>query len=84
MYRNIRTMIFCTNLTKKNNSTMATNYRLLTPTEIAQLEKQLCVADSWENIQVAENFTPTHIHYTRFPVPSVWEYLKKSSSYRGE
>ena len=45
---------------------MATNYRLLTPAEIAQLEKQLCVADSWENIQVAENFTPTHIHYTRF------------------
>lgn len=56
---------------------MATNYRLLTPAEIAQLEKQLCVADSWENIQVAENFTPTHIHYTRFPVPSVWEYLKR-------
>ena len=45
---------------------MATNYRLLTPAEIAQLEKQLCVADSWENIQVSENFTPTHIHYTRF------------------
>lgn len=45
---------------------METHYRLLTDAEIAQLERQLCQADSWKNIQVAENFTPDYVHYTRF------------------
>ena len=45
---------------------METHYRLLTDAEIVQLERQLCQADSWKNIQVAENFTPDYVHYTRF------------------
>lgn len=44
----------------------ATIYRNLTPLEITILEQQGCKAEQWENVQVAEEFSPEHIHYTHF------------------
>ncbi len=41
-------------------------YRKLTPDEIARLERQGCSADSWENVMVAPEFLPNHIHHVRF------------------
>ena len=42
------------------------NYRALTPEEIKRLEAQACTATDWNEVQVAEGFTPEYIHHTRF------------------
>lgn len=42
------------------------NYRSLTPQEINKLKSQDCTADHWENIKVAENFTPDYIKHVSF------------------
>lgn len=42
------------------------NYRKLTQEEILQLQKQSCLADDWNAISVAENFTTKQVHHTRF------------------
>lgn len=41
-------------------------YRNLTGKEIEQLKKQACLSDNWEKVKVAEEFTPEHVHHTRF------------------
>lgn len=41
-------------------------YRSLTAKEIETLEKNECRADSWDNIQVVDNFTPEFISKTKF------------------
>lgn len=43
-----------------------TAYRLLTKEEIACLEKQACTAECWEDVQVAETFTPDRVRHVRF------------------
>lgn len=43
-----------------------TNYRSLTEKEIATLTVYGCSAESWQNVQVAENFAPTHITNVHF------------------
>lgn len=40
--------------------------RSLTPQEISILENNGCCADNWQNIIVAENFTPHYISNTKF------------------
>jgi carbonic anhydrase/acetyltransferase-like protein (isoleucine patch superfamily) len=42
------------------------NYRKLTDTEIIELEKQNCLADDWEKINVVENFNLSKIKNTQF------------------
>lgn len=42
------------------------NYRALTSEEIKRLEAQACTATDWNEVQVAEDFTPEYIHHTRF------------------
>ncbi|MGL5273652.1 MAG: DUF4954 family protein [Phocaeicola sp.] len=42
------------------------NYRLLTPIEIEELKAQSCYADSWNNIEVAQNFKTDYVHHVRF------------------
>ena len=42
------------------------NYRALTSEEIKRLEVQACTATDWNEVQVAESFTPEYIHHTRF------------------
>ena len=42
------------------------NYRKLTPQEIEVLKKQMCTAADWEQIEVAEDFSPEYVSYTRF------------------
>ena len=42
------------------------NYRALTSEEIKRLEAQDCTATDWNEVQVAEGFTPEYIHHTRF------------------
>ena len=42
------------------------NYRALTSEEIKRLEAQACTATDWNEVQVAEDFTPECIHHTRF------------------
>lgn len=41
-------------------------YRKLTETEIARLQLQLCRADNWTNIEVAEDFTPEFFRNVKF------------------
>ncbi len=41
-------------------------YRNLTEKEITQLTSQWCLAEDWNNILVAENFSPDYIFHTRF------------------
>lgn len=41
-------------------------YRSLTAEEIGRLQAQSCTADDWNNIQVAGQFSPEHIHHVRF------------------
>ena len=41
-------------------------YRKLTDKEIQQLKEQACLSDNWDKISVAKDFTPEHIHHTRF------------------
>ena len=40
--------------------------RLLTPTEITQLEQQGCSAECWQQVQVADEFRPGHLHRVKF------------------
>ena len=41
-------------------------YRKLTENEISQLTNNSCSCDNWENIEVANGFSPTHIKDTHF------------------
>ena len=41
-------------------------YRKLTDKEIQQLKEQACLSDNWDKISEAKDFTPEHIHHTRF------------------
>ena len=41
-------------------------YRALTPQEINVLKTQNCIADNWDNIEVADNFTPDYIRHVNF------------------
>lgn len=41
-------------------------YRALTPQEINALKAQNCIADNWDNIEVADNFTPDYIRHVNF------------------
>ena len=41
-------------------------YRGLTEDEILQLKSQLCLADDWGKVFVAEDFTTEYVHHTRF------------------
>jgi hypothetical protein len=41
-------------------------YRALTPQEINALKTQNCIADNWDNIEVADNFTPDYIRHVNF------------------
>ena len=41
-------------------------YRKLTKEEIDCLKRQFCEADDWQNIEVAENFSPQYVYHTRF------------------
>ena len=42
------------------------NYRKLTPQEVEILKRQMCTATDWEQIEVAEDFNPDYVSYTRF------------------
>ncbi len=42
------------------------NYRKLTGNEILQLQAQMCTASDWNDVEVAEDFSPDHIYATRF------------------
>ena len=42
------------------------SYRALTQEEIGRLEAQACTAADWNDVQVAEAFTPDYVHHTRF------------------
>ena len=42
------------------------SYRALTQEEIGLLEAQACTAADWNDVQVAEAFTPDYVHHTRF------------------
>ena len=42
------------------------SYRALTQEEIGRLEAQACMAADWNDVQVAEAFTPDYVHHTRF------------------
>lgn len=42
------------------------NYRLISKEEISRLERQMCTAADWSNVEVSENFSTDHIFYTRF------------------
>lgn len=43
-----------------------TDYRRLTSDEIARLTAQMCVAADWNQIEVAEGFSPEFVHNVRF------------------
>ncbi|MBR6285609.1 MAG: DUF4954 family protein [Bacteroidaceae bacterium] len=45
---------------------MPDNYRSLSVDEINQLQQQGCYADDWLQVNVAEDFTPDHIHNVSF------------------
>ena len=42
------------------------NYRKLTSQEIEVLRRQMCTASDWDQIEVAEDFDPEYVSYTRF------------------
>lgn len=42
------------------------SYRSLTANEIVQLQAQHCTCDNWDNIQVAQAFTPTYVKHVHF------------------
>ena len=42
------------------------DYRKLTDQEIQQLKEHSCTAENWADIEVAPDFTPDYIYYTRF------------------
>lgn len=41
-------------------------YRKLKDCEIAVLKAQMCTSSDWNMIEVADDFAPEHVHYTRF------------------
>lgn len=41
-------------------------FRKLTEDEVLQLKEHGCKAENWADIEVAENFTPEYVFYTRF------------------
>ena len=43
-----------------------TNYRKLTSAEIDVLKAQVCSAEDWDQVEVAEGFIPEKVHHTRF------------------
>ena len=43
-----------------------TNYRKLTAAEIDILKAQVCSAEDWDQVEVAEGFIPEKVHHTRF------------------
>ncbi len=45
---------------------MMKEYRKLTTDEVSRLQSQFCVADDWEQVYVAPNFSTTHVYHTRF------------------
>ena len=45
---------------------MTDNYRRLTSAEISILQAQMCTAADWNQIMVAEEFTPEYVRYARF------------------
>lgn len=45
---------------------MEKTYRKLTEDEICRLERQSCLADDWERVEVAEAFDTNYVHHTRF------------------
>lgn len=42
------------------------DYRKLSEDEVLQLKSQSCLADDWEKIWVAADFTTDYVHHTRF------------------
>lgn len=42
------------------------NYRNLTENEISILKSNMCTAEDWGEVRVADNFSPAHVFYTRF------------------
>ncbi|MEG1564031.1 MAG: DUF4954 family protein [Bacteroides sp.] len=42
------------------------NYRKLTEDEVLRLKSQSCLADDWEQVFVADEFTTSYIYHTRF------------------
>ena len=42
------------------------DYRRLTEDEVLQLKSQSCLADDWNKVAVAEEFTTEFVHHTRF------------------
>ena len=45
---------------------MKENYRNLTADEVRQLEAQMCSASDWNDVLVAQEFTPQYVRYARF------------------
>ena len=45
---------------------MGKTYRRLTEDEVLQLKSQSCLADDWNKVAVAEEFTTEFVHHTRF------------------
>ena len=45
---------------------MKVNYRNLTADEVRQLEAQMCSASDWNDVLVAQEFTPQYVRYARF------------------
>ena len=41
-------------------------YRKLTEDEITVLRSQMCMAEDWSSVEVAQDFTPEHVWYARF------------------
>ena len=41
-------------------------FRKLTRDEIAMLKTQMCSAEDWDKVEVAEGFSAEHIRYARF------------------
>ena len=45
---------------------MMKNYRKLTCEEVEALERQMCYASDWNNVEVAEGFSTDYVRYVRF------------------
>lgn len=42
------------------------NYRKLSADEVQQLKGQMCTADCWDDVEVAEDFSADYVRHTRF------------------
>lgn len=42
------------------------DYRKLTKKEVNRLKEQSCLADDWDKVEVAEDFSTEYVHHTRF------------------